>query len=214
MTDVGRVAVADAQPLLRKALRDLVEAEPGLEWVGEASDVEELFAVLESGATPDVLVLDLEIPGGVGIEIVGQLHERHPDVGILVLTALPEDAFLPRAIRAGASGYLEKDRDPGAIVEAIQEIAAGGSYVSERGSRILTDAMRPGRTGADHTILSDREFEVLRRLASGATVTEIAAELGLSPKTVSTYRSRLLEKMGFSGNRDIVRYAIGHGLVE
>jgi len=210
---MGRVAVADAQPLLRKALRDLVESEPDLEWAGEASDVDELFAALDSGPPPAVLVLDLQVPGGVGVEIVGRLHERHPDVGILVLTALPEEAFLPRAIRAGASGYLEKVCDPSAIVEAIRAIAEGGSYVSENGSRILTDAVRPGRTRADHTVLSDREFEVLRRLGGGATVTEIAAELELSPKTVSTYRSRLLEKMGFSGNREIVRYAIGHGLV-
>lgn len=214
MTDATRILVADAQPLFRSGVRDLVEAEPDLDWMGEVSDFDELLARLDAGPLPDVLVVDLKVPGGAGLAVVGRLHERHPEVGLLVLTAFPEKAFLARAVRAGAAGYLEKECDPAEIVEAIREIAGGGSYVSERGSRILAEAMRPGRTGPDHSVLSDREFEVLRRLGGGATVTEIADELELSPKTVSTHRRRLLEKMGFSGNREIVRYAVGHGLIE
>lgn len=214
MTTGCRILVADNHPLVRSGLRELLAPQPGLEVIGEVSDFDELFVRLDSDPVPDVLVLDLKMPGGVGLEVLGRIHQRHPDVGILVLTGFPEDAFLPRTIRAGASGYIEKDCDPSVVVEAIRAIAAGGTYVSRSGSRVLAEAMRPGRGEADHTILSDREFEVLRRLAGGATVTQIADELGLSPKTVSTYRSRLLEKMGFSGNRDIVQYAIGHGLVE
>lgn len=214
MTGRRRILVADEHPLTRSGLRHALEAEVGLELAGEVADADELFARLETGPSPDVLVLDLQVPGSPGLELVRRIHDGYPHVGVLVLTSLPEEAFLTRAIRAGASGYLEKDCETSVVVEAIRAIAEGATYVSERGSRVLAEAMRPGQEGADHSVLSNREFEVLRRLGGGSTVTEIAAELDLSPKTVSTYRSRLLEKMGFSGNRDIVQYAITHGLAE
>lgn len=208
-----RLAIADDHPIVRQGLRRIVSEGAGISVVGEASTSAELFQLL-TGAAVDVVLLDVSMPGSTFVETLKDLRGKHPSVKVLVLSVHPEDQWAVRALRAGASGYLTKDHSPEQLVEAVRRVARGGKYVSEVLAEKLAGLVDSGRAQAPHERLSDREFEVLRALGSGLAVKEVAGQLKLSAKTVSTYRTRLLEKMGLKSRADLVRYVVEHGLLK
>jgi len=207
-----RIFIADDHPIVRQGLRRIVEADEGLVVSGEAGDAAALFVALQTVAT-DVILLDVSMPGGLFLETLRDLRARHPTIRVLVLSVHPEDQWAERALRAGASGYLTKDHSPDQLLEAIRRVYRGGKYVSPTLAEQLAKHLDGGGQRAPHELLSDREFEVMRRLGSGLTVAQIAGELAISAKTVSTYRTRILEKMAVATNADLVRYAARHGLI-
>jgi DNA-binding NarL/FixJ family response regulator len=208
-----RIFIADDHPIVRQGLRRIVEAGAGLVIAGEAGDTAALFEALGASAT-DLLLLDVSMPGGPFLETLAKLRERHPTVRVLVLSVHPEDQWAVRALRAGAAGYLTKDHSPDQLLEAIRRVYRGGKYVSPTLAEQLATQLDGGGQRALHEQLSDREFEVMRRLGSGLTVGHIAEELAISTKTVSTYRTRILEKMAMATNADLVRYAATNGLID
>jgi DNA-binding NarL/FixJ family response regulator len=208
-----RLAIADDHPIVREGLRRIVSEDPGIGVAGEASSAAELFRLLSATAV-DVILLDVSMPGAAFIETLRALRDRHPSVKVLVLSAHPEDQWAMRSLQAGASGYLTKDHSPEQLVNAIRRVARGGKYVSESMAEKLAGMVDTARTRAPHETLSDREFEVLRALGSGMMVKDVAAQLRLSAKTVSTYRTRLLDKMGLKTKADLVRYVVLHELLK
>ena len=161
----------------------------------------------------DLVLLDVSMPGGPFLENLQRLRAKHPTVRVLVLSVHPEDQWAVRALRAGASGYLTKDHSPDQLLEAIRRVYRGGKYVSPTLAEHLAKQLDGDVQRAPHELLSDREFEVMRRLGSGLTVSQIATELAISAKTVSTYRTRILEKMAVETNAELVRYAARYGLI-
>lgn len=208
-----RLAIADDHPIVREGLRRIAVDDAGIIVTGEAATAAELFRLLASAAV-DVVLLDVSMPGATFVETLVELRERHPSVKILVLSVHPEDQWAMRALRAGAAGYLTKDRSPEQLVQAIRRVARGGKYVSESLAEKLAGLVDNGRARSPHERLSDREFEVLRALGSGMTVKDVAQQLHLSAKTVSTYRTRLLDKMGLKSKADLVRYVVSHDLLK
>jgi DNA-binding NarL/FixJ family response regulator len=209
---VIRIFIADDHPIVRQGLRRIVEADAGLVIAGEAGDAEALLGALERTAT-DLVLLDVAMPGGLFLETLQRLRAKHPTVRVLVLSVHPEDQWAVRALRAGASGYLTKDHSPEQLLEAIRRVYRGGKYVSPTLAERMAQQLDAGGQRAPHELLSDREFEVMRRLGSGLTVSQIASELAISAKTVSTYRTRILEKMAVGTNAELVRYAARYGLI-
>ncbi len=207
-----RIFIADDHPIVRQGLRRIVEADPGMVISGEADAAAALLAGLETKAT-DLVLLDVSMPGGLFLETLRELRDRHPSIRVLALSVHPEDEWAVRALKAGASGYLTKDHSPDQLLDAIRRVYRGGKYVSPTLAERLASQLDGGGQRAPHELLSDREFEVMRRLGSGLTVSQIAGELALSTKTVSTYRTRILEKMAVATNADLVRYAARHGLI-
>jgi two-component system, NarL family, invasion response regulator UvrY len=207
-----RVFIADDHPIVRQGLRRIVEDDSGLLISGEAADAPSLLAALEGTAT-DLVLLDVSMPGGPFLETLKTLRDQYPTIRVLVLSVHPEDQWAVRALRAGAAGYLTKDHSPDQLLEAIRRIYRGGKYVSPALAEHLATQLDGDGQRAPHELLSDREFEVMRRLGSGLTVSQIATELAISAKTVSTYRARILEKMAVSTNADLVRYAARYGLI-
>ena len=209
-----RIFIADDHPIVRQGLRRIVEADEGLVVSGEAGDAAALFVALQTVVT-DLVLLDVSMPGGPFLDTLRDLRARHPTIRVLVLSVHPEDQWAVRALRAGASGYLTKDHSPDQLLEAIRRVYRGGKYVSPTLAEQLATRLDGDGGGqrAPHELLSDREFEVMRRLGSGLTVTQIAGELAISAKTVSTYRTRILEKMAVATNADLVRYAARYGLI-
>jgi two-component system invasion response regulator UvrY len=206
-----RVAIADDHPLVRNGLRQLLADDSSVTVVGEAGDGDETLALVRS-ALPDVLLLDITMPGAPFPDLLRHLRGAYPDVRLLVLTMHAEDQFAVRALKEGAAGYLTKERPPAEIVGAIRQVAAGGRYLTpslaERAS-----AARDARAGLlPHEVVSSREYEVLCMIGAGKSVKQIATELQLSPKTVSTHRARLLRKMRLRTSADLIRYAVQHGL--
>lgn len=207
-----RIFIADDHPIVRQGLRRIVEEDPGMAIAGEAGDAAAVLAALQSTAA-DLVLLDVSMPGGPFLETLKELRTRHPTVRVLALSVHPEDQWAVRALRAGASGYLTKDHSPDQLLEAIRRVYRGGKYVSPTLAERLAEQLNGGAERAPHELLSDREFEVMRRLGNGLTITQIASELALSAKTVSTYRARILEKMAVESNADLVRYAARYGLI-
>jgi two-component system, NarL family, invasion response regulator UvrY len=207
-----RLLIADDHPVVREGLRRIVEDHPGLQVVGEATTGDEVLASLPR-VPADVVLLDVAMPGPGFLEVLQRLRAEHPTVAVLVLSVHPEDQYAMRALRAGAAGYLTKDHSPEQLTEAIRKVHRGGKYVSPWLAERLAADLAAGAKQARHEMLSDREYEVLCLLGSGLTVKDIASRLQLSPKTVSTYRTRVLEKMDASTNADLVRYAAQHGLI-
>ena len=208
-----RLAIADDHPIVREGLRRIVSEDPGIGVAGEASSAAELFRLLNATAV-DIILLDVSMPGAAFIETLRALRDRHPSVKVLVLSAHPEDQWAMRSLQAGAAGYLTKDHSPEQLVNAIRRVARGGKYVSESMAEKLAGMVDTARTRAPHETLSDREFEVLRALGSGMMVKDVAAQLRLSAQTVSTYRTRLLDKMGLKTKADLVRYVVLHELLK
>ena len=207
-----RIFIADDHPIVRQGLRRIVEADAGLVVSGEAGDAAAMFSALR-GTPTHVVLLDVSMPGGAFLETLRDLRAQHPTIRVLALSVHPEDQWAVRALRAGASGYLTKDHSPEQLLEAIRRVYRGGKYVSPALAEHLAQQLDGGGQRAPHELLSDREFEVMRRLGSGLTVAQIAGELAISAKTVSTYRKRILEKMAVTTNADLVRYASRYGLI-
>ena len=216
MTPIIRLVVADDHPIVRGGLRRMVELEPDLEIVGEADTAESLFAVLAAiaaaSAVPDVLLLDVGMPGPGVLEVLRRVGQVYPGLRTLVLSVYPEEQYGLRTLRAGAAGYLTKDQSPELLARAVRQVAAGHRFLSPALADRLVDGLARGYSAARHELLSAREFVVLVALGEGRSVPEIAGALGLSPKTVTTYRARLLEKLGLCTNGDLVRYVREQGL--
>jgi len=183
---------------------------PGI-FVAEAGNGDEALAAL---ANPfDALVLDLSMPGRSGLDLLTEIKHRFPELPVLIMSLHGEEQFAVRALRAGASGYLTKSAAPEQLVAAMTKVLRGGRYISDTLAERLAAGVGEPATASPHERLSDREFDVMRGIASGSTVSEIAEHMHLSVKTVSTYRARLLDKMGMATNAELTRYAIEHGLV-
>jgi DNA-binding NarL/FixJ family response regulator len=207
-----RIVIADDHAVVRKGLRQLIVEAEDMAVVGEAATGDELLTTLRSSAV-DVVILDLSLGARSGLDLVKQIKSELPRLPIVILSMHSEDLFAVRALRAGASGYVEKNSAPEELLMAIRRVARGGIYVSAPiGEKIAADIVRGGEAVLPHERLSDRELEVLRHLGSGMSVTEIAHALNLSVKTVSTHRTHVLAKTGLRTNADIVEYVISHGL--
>lgn len=207
-----RILIADDHPIFRKGLKQLLR-DAGITDVGEAHDPQEALELSRSRDW-DVIILDLSLPGRGGLELLRDLKADRPKRPVLILSMHAEDQYALRALRAGASGYLTKDAAGDSLVAAIDKVAYGGRYVSEAFAEKLAETVAVEATPALHAALSDREFEVMRLIASGKTVGEIAELLSLSVKTVSSYRARILEKTGLKNNAEMMRYAIHNGLID
>jgi DNA-binding NarL/FixJ family response regulator len=209
-----RLLLADDHELFRAALREVLDAEPDLEVVGETALQPDLLAQVRR-VQPDVLVLDLQTPYSDGAETIEHLRRRHPKLRILVLTGHPEDHIAVLCLRAGADGFISKDQAAHDLLTAVRHVARGRKYVSPPLAERLATSLAGGAPGrAPHEKLSHRERQVLQRLGEARSVSEIARELGLSVKTVSTYRSRAIEKLGLQTSAQAILYAIQHGLVD
>jgi DNA-binding NarL/FixJ family response regulator len=208
-----RIVVADDHTIVREGLKQLLAAAGELEVVGEAQDGFEVLKRVRE-LEFDLLLLDMSMPGKSGIELIRQVKDEKPKLPILILTMHEEDQYALRAIRAGASGYLTKESAPELLVAAIRKIASGRPFISAHvAEQLALDAMPRGEAGqAPHKQLSDREFEVFRLLVEGRSVTEIAGQLHLSVKTVSTHKTRVLEKLDVPSIADLVRYAMENKL--
>jgi DNA-binding NarL/FixJ family response regulator len=205
------VFVADDHPVVREGLKRLLVDHPDITISGEAESADDVLQGLQ-GATVDVLLLDVSMPGPGFIETMRCLRSQYPAVKVLVLSVHSEDQYARRALRLGASGYLTKDQSPRELVEAIRRVHRGGRYVSVSLAEQLAADLASGREGPSHERLSDREYEVLCLMSAGKATKEIAAQLKVSPKTVSTYRARLLEKLELKTTADLIRFAVEHGL--
>lgn len=208
-----RVFIADDHALVRKGLRQLFGENEDIEVVGEASDYSGLAEGARKGAF-DVLVLDISMPGRNGIDALKQLLKEDPKIKALVLSMFPEDQFALRALKAGAKGYLTKTSAPDSLIRAVREIAAGRKFLTAEVALALAESVASGPGGPRHSQLSDREFQTLKLIAAGRKLSEIAAEMALSAKTVSVYRARLLEKLQLRTNAELTRYALENGLVQ
>jgi DNA-binding NarL/FixJ family response regulator len=208
-----RVLIADDHALVRDGLRHILRGASGLEVAGEACDGATTMELIRS--TPaDVLVLDLSMPGRNGVELLKQIKDEKPALRILVLTMHAEQQYAVRAFKAGASGYLTKESASAELVTAVSKVAAGGVYVSLTMAERLAQSLNEPSDDLPHSRLSDREFEVFRRIAAGETITQIALALSVSAKTVSTYKTRILEKMQMPHDTALVRYAMRHKLFD
>jgi two-component system invasion response regulator UvrY len=208
-----RILVADDHAVVREGVKRIVADTSDLVVAAEASQSQEVLSKV-AARTCDVVLLDISMPGRSGLEILQQLKRAHPALPVLVFSVHPENQYALRAFKAGASGYLTKDSIPEELVTAIRKVERGGRYVSASLAEHLVLEVTTGSDKPPHASLSDREYQVLCLLASGKTVTEIAHELSLSVKTVSTHRSRILEKMRMKTNAELMHYAIRHRLVE
>jgi DNA-binding NarL/FixJ family response regulator len=206
-----RVLLVDDHEVVRKGIRAILEDKvTGIE-IQEASGGDEALATLSSPF--DAVILDLSMPGRSGIDLLAEIKHRHPKLPVLIMSLHGEEQFAVRALRAGAAGYLTKSAAPEQLLTAFEKIVRGGRYISDAVAERLAAVATGADLAAPHDRLSDREFEVMRGIASGESVGEIATRMHLSVKTVSTYRSRLLEKMSMTTNAELTRYAIQNGLV-
>ena len=208
-----RIVIADDHAIVREGLKRIVSSAEGMEVVGEAANgIEALHRVRELQF--DLLMLDLSMPGRSGMELIKLAKAEKPRLRILVLSMHQEMQYAVRAIKSGASGYLTKESAPAQLEQAIRKIAAGGAYISSEVAEQLALAAMPGSAAVPHESLSNREFEVLRLLADGVSVTAIAGQLHLSVKTVSTHKANLMQKMNLNNSSELVRYALRHGLTD
>ena len=210
-----RILIADDHAIVHRGLKQIVADEPDMVVAGEAKTGHEALMLIRQQPW-DVVVLDLSMPGRGGLDVLKELSQERRRVPVLVLSMHPEAQFAVRALRLGAAGYLTKESAPEELVKAIRKAVAGGRYVSASlAEKLAGNLMAGGQVErAPHEMLSDREYLVLRLIASGKSVSAIADELALSVKTISTYRTRILEKMGMTNNAELTHYAISRGLIE
>jgi DNA-binding NarL/FixJ family response regulator len=208
-----RVLIADDHTIVREGLKQLLLAASGFEVAGEARDGREVLERVRN-AEFDVLLLDMSMPGKSGMELIRLVKNERPKLRILVLSMHAENQYAVRAVKAGASGYLTKDSAARDLVSAIRKVACGGAFISAEVAEALALSAMPRAEGPPHASLSDREYQVFRLLAAGKSVSDIASELNLSSKTISTHKARLMEKMALGNQAELVRYAIRHRLVD
>jgi two-component system, NarL family, invasion response regulator UvrY len=210
---VINILVADDHAIVRDGLKQILARTGDLVAGGEAKNSQEVLHLVREGKW-DLLLMDMSMPGRSGIDLIKQVKSERPKLPILVLSMHQEHQYAVRAIRAGASGYLNKDSASELLVSAIRKVVGGGVFVSETAAELLARETMRGPDAMPHTLLSDREFQVFSMIVQGRTVTDIAAELSLSVKTVSTHKMRVLEKMNFTNQAELVRYAIAHRLLD
>jgi DNA-binding NarL/FixJ family response regulator len=208
-----RIVIADDHAIVREGLKRIVSEVSEMRVVGEAGEGGQVMQLVRE-LDFDILVLDLSMPGRSGMELIKLIRSEKPKLRILVLSMHHELQYAVRAIKSGASGYLTKESAPSQLEQAIRKIAAGGAYVTAEVAEQLALGAMPGSETHPHESLSDREFEVFRMLATGVSVTDIAAQLKLSVKTVSTHKANLMQKMGLQNSSELIRYAIKHGLAD
>lgn len=207
-----RAILCDDHAVVRRGIRDTLSEAVDIQVVAEAGSYAEVREALRNHPC-DVLVLDLNLPGRGGLEVLASLRETDSPVKVLMVSMFPEDQYAIRCLRAGAQGYLNKAGNPEELVTAVRTIAQGRKYVTPDVAQMLVDNLAAPTTEALHNTLSERELQTLLKIASGRRLSDIAEELMLSPKTVSVYRSRVLEKLKLSNNAELTVYAIRNGLV-
>jgi len=215
---VIRVILCDDHALIRRGIRDTLSDASDIEVVGEAGDYGELRALMRTlaagnGPGADVLLLDIHLPGRSGLDVMHALKDEDNPIKVLVVSMYPEDQYAMRALRAGAHGYVNKGGDPQLLVQAVRTVAQGRKYVTPEIAQMLVESLTAPVNESPHERLSDRELQTLVMIASGKRLSDIAEELKLSPKTVSVYRARVLEKLGLTNNSELTVYAIRNGLV-
>ena len=208
-----RVILCDDHAFVRRGIRDTLSEAVDIQVVADAASYSEVREALRSFPC-EVLVLDLNLPGRGGLEVLASLRESGSPIKVLVVSMFPEDQYAIRCLRAGAQGYLNKAGEPAELIEAVRTIAQGRKYVTAAVSQMLVENLSAPTSEALHDTLSERELQTLKKIASGKRLSDIAEELMLSPKTVSVYRARMLEKMNFKNNAEAVHYAIAHQLVD
>jgi two-component system, NarL family, invasion response regulator UvrY len=207
-----RILIADDHAVVRCGLRQVIAEEPDMKVVGEAENSQELLALARS-LSYDLILLDITMPGRNGLDVLRELKKEYPKRPILILSMHPEDQYAVHAFRAGAAGYLTKESATEELVGAIRKVLSGGKYVTPALAERLALDLSADSEKAPHATLSTREFQILCMIGIGKSVTIIADELSLSVKTVGTYWTRILEKMGMQGNAELIRYAIQNHLV-
>ena len=207
------ILIADDHAVIRRGLREILKDEFGDVSCGEAENAQRAVEQVRK-RNWDLLILDIEMPGRSGLDVLKDLKAARPKLPILVLSVHPEERFAKRALKAGAAGYVCKEEAPAELIKAVRKVLAGGRYVSPALAEKLAMDLAVETDKPIDEVLSDREFEVLRLIASGKTVSQIAEQLRLSVKTVSTYRSRILEKMGMKTNAELTHYAVRNNLVD
>ena len=208
-----RVFVADDHAVVREGVKRIIAGAGDMTVAGEAATGEDLVGQLTARPC-DVVVMDLSMPGLPGLEVLQEIRRSKPKLPVLVLSMYPADQYAVRTLKAGSSGYLHKGGSPDELITAIRTVVTGRRYLTDEVAQCLAAHVDQASEKPPHERLSNREFQVLCLLASGKSASEIAAELELSVKTVSTFRSRVLEKLGLAHNAELVRYALKHHLVE
>ena len=208
-----RIVIADDHAIVREGLKRIVSSVDDMQVTGEAADGTEVMQRVRE-LSFDVLMLDLSMPGRSGMELIKLVHAEKPKLRILVLSMHQELQYAVRAIKSGASGYLTKESAPSLLEQAIRKLAGGGAFISADVAEQLALGAMPGGEGLPHENLSNREFEVLRLLVAGTSVTDISLRLKLSVKTVSSHKANLMHKMGLSNQSELIRYALKHGLID
>jgi DNA-binding NarL/FixJ family response regulator len=208
-----RILIADDHPIVRAGFKQVLSETPDLVVADEAGNGQEVLEHLKKKKY-DVVLLDISMPGKNGLEILKELKTDYPKLPVLILSIYPEEQYAIRALKAGAAGYLTKESAPHELISAIRKISAGGRYISASLAEKLATYLNVDMTKSPHETLSDREHQVMRLIASGKTVSEIAESLNLSVKTISTYRTHILEKMKMKNNAEITLYAVQNKLVE
>lgn len=209
-----RILIADDHSIVREGLKYMLMGFPDMTVAGEAANGQEVIDLLNKEESWDVVVLDISMPGKSGIEVIQDIKQHSPKLPVLILSMHPEEQFAIRCLKAGASGYVGKQSVSVQLVEAIRKVHGGGKFLSPDLAERLAYYIGRDSEKPPHESLSNREFQVFRLIARGKTVTEIANELSLSVKTVSTYRTHILEKMDMKTNADLVQYAIQNKLQE
>jgi DNA-binding NarL/FixJ family response regulator len=207
-----RVILCDDHALIRRGIRDTLSDAEDIEVVGEAGDYGELRVLLRDTRC-DVLVLDINMPGRSGLDVLHVLKDEGAALKVLIVSMYPEDQYAIRALKAGAFGYVNKGGDPQQLVTAVRTVSQGRKFLTPEIAQMLVESLTTPEVANPHEKLSDRELQTLVMIASGKRLSDIASELTLSPKTVSVYRARVLEKLGLANNSELTVYAIRNGLV-
>lgn len=208
-----KILIADDHSIVREGLKQIVAEERDMKVTGEAGNGTELFDLLKKDVW-DIIVLDINMPGKNGLEILKDIRIFHPDTPVLILSMYSEEQYGLRAIKAGASGYLKKASAPDELVSAIRKIVSGGKYINPGLAEKLADSLEEKKKTGEYETLSDREYDIMCRIASGSTAEEIAEKLSISIHTVYSYRNRVFEKMGFKSNVELAQYCIQKKLIE
>jgi two-component system invasion response regulator UvrY len=208
-----RVLVADDHAIVRSGLRRILDQTSDITVEGEAASSAELWPLVCEGRW-DAVVLDVNLPGRSGLEMLADIKRERPELPVLILTVYSEEQYAVRALKAGAAGFLTKESAPEKLIEAVRKIAQGGRFITPEVADRLAVSVARGKDGPPHESLSDREFQILKMIASGKTVSQIGVELSLSVKTISTHRTRILKKMKMKTNAELTHYAIRNKLVE
>ncbi|MHB1061643.1 MAG: response regulator [Thiobacillus sp.] len=207
-----QVAIVDDHQIVRTGFRELLSEDASINIAFEAANGDEALEKLRTTQC-GVLLLDISLPGKSGVDVLRAVRQRYPEINVLILSGFPEESYALAMIKNGANGYLCKDCEREELLRAIHMVSAGRRYVSPRTAELLADEMSGERSGVLHEALSDRELQVFLRLARGESVSDIAGQLHLSVKTISTYRSRVTEKLNVASNAELATYALRHGLI-